>query len=122
MHVYRGGHDSLEEILLDFKESNKETFLVHESVDLHLLVRNVAELEIKVFEINTVTYYLKTLKPFDTSINLNGMMPSFSRSENLSKALQSYTVALPELKGKIGLYVVEIHGNGRVSRAVIKKG
>jgi hypothetical protein len=122
MHVYRGGHDSLEEILLDFKECNKETFTVADSVDLHLLIRNVEELHLKVFEFNSVTYYLKNLKPFDNSINLNGMMPSFSKTEKVTKKLQNFTLHLPELKDKIGLFIVEIHGNGRVSRAVIKKG
>jgi len=44
-------------------------------------VKNVSELTMKVFEFNTETYYKKTLKPFDTSINLHGMVPSFTRSE-----------------------------------------
>ena len=33
---------------------------------------------------------------------------------------QSFT--FEELKGKVGLYIIELQGNGKVSRAIIKKG
>ena len=44
-------------------------------------IKNVPELIIKVFEFNTETYYKKTMEPFDTSINLHGMVPSILREE-----------------------------------------
>ena len=81
---------------------------------------------IKIFEFNTETYYKKELKPFDTSINLHGMVPSIIKSEkfkNIPKnKLISRTLNFNELKGKVGLYIIEMEGNGIVSRAVIKKG
>jgi len=48
---------------------------------LKLQLKNTPELYFKIFEFNTTTYYRKNKKPIDTSINLNGMYPSFSLSE-----------------------------------------
>lgn len=61
---------------MKFKDTNRELFRQEESVSLNLDIKNVPELVIKVFEFNTETYYKKNLKPFDTSINLHGMVPS----------------------------------------------
>ena len=91
-------------------------------------IKNVPELVIKVFEFNTETYYKKNLKPFDTSINLHGMVPSFQRIEksmfkNVPKnKIVDTSFTFDELKGKIGLFIVEIQGNGKMSRAIVKKG
>jgi hypothetical protein len=65
-----------EQVMLSFKETNRDKFSVEEGVSLQLKIKNVPELVIKVFEFNTETYYKKTLQPFDTSINLHGMVPS----------------------------------------------
>mmetsp|Transcript_16285 Transcript_16285/g.25170 ORF Transcript_16285/g.25170 Transcript_16285/m.25170 type:complete len:81 (-) Transcript_16285:1451-1693(-) len=62
--------------MIRFKETNKDQFDVDEKVVLKLEVKNVSELKIKVFEFNTETYYKKNLKPFDTTINLQGVLPS----------------------------------------------
>jgi len=65
-----------DEVFIEFKDSNNEKFNIEESVTLKLKIKNVPELVVKVFEFNTETYYKKNLKPFDTSINLHGMVPS----------------------------------------------
>jgi len=70
-----------DEVIIKIKESNREKFEVEEGVSLKLEIKNVPELVIKVFEFNTETYYKKNLKPFDTSINLHGMVPSILKIE-----------------------------------------
>ena len=50
-------------------------FLVNEEVQLHVDVKNVAAMKIKLFEFNTESYYMKNNKQFDTSINLEGLEP-----------------------------------------------
>ena len=60
-------------------------------------IKNVSTVHIKVFEFNTLTYYRKTLKPFDTFV-------------------------FEELAGSVGLFIFEFVGNGRSARAVVKKG
>jgi hypothetical protein len=117
-----------DEVLIQFKDSNVEKFKVEEAVSLKVRVKNVPELTIKVFEFNTETYYKKNLKPFDTSINLHGMVPSFQRVEktmfkNVPKnKIVDTEFTFEELKGKIGLFIIEMQGNGKMSRAVVKKG
>jgi hypothetical protein len=101
---------------------------VDEAVTISLELKNVPELVIKVFEFNTETYYKKTLQPFDTSINLHGMVPSILRTEreslkDISKnKIITQEYRFDELKDKVGLFIIELQGNGKMSRAIIKKG
>lgn len=117
-----------DEVIIKIKESNREKFEVEEGVSLKLEIKNVPELVIKVFEFNTETYYKKNLKPFDTSINLHGMVPSILKTEKdrfkdvPRNKVETYEFRLDELKDKIGLFIIEFQGNGKMSRAVIKKG
>ena len=72
---------------------------------------------IKVFEFNTSTYYRKNKKPLDTSIDLNGLEPSFSIFEkdlfkDVSKnKIITHEFKFQELKGKVGVFIIEIQGN-----------
>jgi hypothetical protein len=99
--------------------------MINESVTLKLEIKNVPELHVKVFEFNTETYYKKELKPFDTSIDLHGMVPAISKSFKYSQArnkIHDEIFEFEELKGKVGLFIIEFMGNGLMSRAVVKKG
>lgn len=117
-----------DKVFIKFKESNPDQFMVEEAVVLHLEVKNVPELRAKVFQFNTETYYKKTMKPFDTTIDLHGMVPSYEKIltkefEGIGKnKVTDVTLTLDELKGKVGTFIVELFGNGIKSRAVIKKG
>ena len=117
-----------DEVILRFKDTNKELFLINESVELSMEIKNVQELTIRVFEFNTETYYKKTLQPFDTSINLHGMVPSHTRIEKdcfkgvPKNKILTKSFDFDELKDKIGLFIIEFQGNGKMSRAIIKKG
>lgn len=58
---------------MKFLPENSDKFKVKEEVELWLEVKNVQKVHYKVFEFNTLTYYRKTLKPFDTGIDLDGL-------------------------------------------------
>lgn len=62
-----------EQVCLSFLPHNKECFSVEESVELFLEIKNIKKLDIKVFEFNTLTYYRKTMAPFNSSIDLDGL-------------------------------------------------
>jgi hypothetical protein len=62
-----------DQIILRLTEDNKETFRVEDSVSLRVELKNIEKLEIKIFEFNTETYYKKNKRPFDTSVNLDGL-------------------------------------------------
>ena len=82
-------------------------------MNIKLEIKNVPELVIKVFEFNTETYYKKNLKPFDTSINLHGMVPSIQKVEKdmfkdvPKNKVGNYEFKFDELKDKIGLFIIE---------------
>jgi len=110
-----------------FLESNAESFKVEEEVSLTLELKNVQTIYIKIFEFNTETYYKKTLQPFNTGVNLDGLVASTEKivedfKDRPSNKKFIETFKFPELTGKVGLFIVEIIGNGLSARAVIKKG
>jgi hypothetical protein len=109
---------------LDFAPVNKVFYKPVEPVKLRVNVKNVKKLIVRVFEINTFNYYTRNLKPVDTAINLDGLAPTREQVVNyneppLRRVVRTF--AFPELK-KRGVYVVELIGNGRSSRALITKG
>lgn len=115
------------ETIVRFLESNAEQFKVDEEVVLTLELKNVQTLYLKIFEFNTETYYKKTLQPFNTGVNLDGLVASTERKVEDFKdrpANKKYieSFKFPELTGKVGLFIVEFIGNGLSARAVIKKG
>lgn len=103
----------MEQVIINFKENNKEQFKIGEEVDLFLEVKNVPELMIKIFQINTETYYKNKLSSVSSDINLQGMMPSFLRVEKeLFKGIPknkivTHKFTFDELKDKVGLFVIE---------------
>jgi len=88
-------------------------------------VKNIQSLYLKIFEFNTETYYKKTLAPFNTGVNLDGLVAStektFSYKHPPNKKLVEKFV-IDELDGRVGLFIVELIGNGMSARAIIKKG
>lgn len=114
-----------DQVNLTFCDHNKEKFSVQESVELHLDIKNVQTLHVKVFEFNTLTYYRKNLKPFDTGLDLDGLESSITKKFEFNdppNVKRQETFKFDELIGKVGLFIVEFLGNGRSARAVVKKG
>jgi hypothetical protein len=114
-----------DEVNLTFLPENKDKFKVEEVVELWLEVKNVQTVHCKVFEFNTLTYYRKTLKPFDTSIDLDGLESTIVRNFEFNEPAnckKKQKFEFPELVGRVGLFIVEFVGNGRSARAVVKKG
>ena len=66
-------------MVLRFLEHNKEIFKVEEDVKLSLEIKNIQTLYVKIFEFNTETYYKKTLQPFNTGVNLDGLIASIEK-------------------------------------------
>ena len=60
-------------VILSFNEGNKEVFAIEDEVELKVLVKNIKQLTVKVFEFNTETYYMKNKAVFNTGINLEGL-------------------------------------------------
>lgn len=113
-----------ERVDLDFDFSNKTQFAADEPVKLELFVKNVGTLIVKVFEINTKAYYRSQQREIDTDINLDGLVANVEQTYTFAEAplrRVARTFEFPQLD-KSGVYIVDFIGNGRSSRALIRKG
>eukprot|EP00456_Euglypha_rotunda_P016433 TRINITY_DN1542_c1_g1_i2.p1 TRINITY_DN1542_c1_g1~~TRINITY_DN1542_c1_g1_i2.p1 ORF type:complete len:2121 (+),score=552.63 TRINITY_DN1542_c1_g1_i2:3010-9372(+) len=109
---------------IDFVPTNKTQFAPDEAVTLDLNVKNVGTLIVKVFEINTRNYYRENRREVDTDVNLDGLVANVEKTyaynePPLRRMRRKYD--FPQLT-KPGVYVVDFIGNGRSSRALIRKG
>ena len=109
---------------IDFAPTNKTEFAADEVVKLDLVVKNVPNLLVKVFEINTRTVYRTLQREVDTDINLDGLVAN-SETANPYPELPLRRVArkfaFPEIT-KPGVYVIDFIGGGKSSRALVRKG
>jgi hypothetical protein len=64
-----------EEVHIKFALSDQRQFRVEDPVKLRVQIKNISELQIKIFEINTETYYRQHKAKLDSNIDLNGMVP-----------------------------------------------
>ncbi|HKI18360.1 MAG TPA: hypothetical protein VKA15_10790, partial [Isosphaeraceae bacterium] len=113
-----------ERIDIDFAFTNKTQFLSDAPVSLDVDVKNVSTLIVKVFEINTQNYYREHQREVDTDINLNGLVANVEQTHNYADPpLRRITrrFEFPTLN-KAGVYVIDLIGNGRSSRALVRKG
>ena len=113
-----------ERIDIDFAPTNKTQFAAEEPVKLSLNVKNVGTLIVKVFEINTKNHYRDALREVDTDINLDGLVANVEQTHSYNDAplrRMPRTFEFPQLS-KPGVYIVDFIGNGRSSRALIRKG
>lgn len=109
---------------LDFDPTNKIRFTANEAVTLNLEVKNVNTLIVKVFEINTKNFYRTQKREVDTDINLDGLVPNIEQTHKYNEPplrRMARKFEFPQLT-KPGVYIVDFIGNGRSSRALIRKG
>ncbi len=143
-----------ERIDLEFAVTDKRFFATDEPVSLDLYIKNINTLIVKIFELNTFSYYQTNLKEVDTAVNLDGLTanseqvvtyndPPLRRIQRKFELNLTPLPPFPEGKGetnqddlpfpsgkgqgvrfqnKRGIYVAEFIGNGKSSRAVIRKG
>ena len=113
-----------ERVDIEFSRGNPAVVGAHDAVALTAYVKNVPTLLVKVYEINTFNYYRETGQPLNLAINLDGLVATFSRRLDYKEDAErrvARTFELPELKER-GVYVVELIGNGKSSRALVQKG
>jgi hypothetical protein len=109
---------------IDFAIDNQLFFSVDDPVKLKLYIKNVKTLIVKIFEINTFNYYSTFYKEPDTRINIDGLSPTHEiiftyDSPPFLRSLKAFD--FPQIN-KPGVFVVEFIGNGKSSRALIRKG
>ena len=114
-----------DETIIEFDASNSRFFASQDPVVLRVWLKNVTKVVVKVFEINTENWYRTKLAEIDTSISLDGLVApdetvhDFSSHPPLRRFQHDFKLAVPQ---KRGVFVVELIGNGKSSRALIRKG
>jgi len=110
---------------LDFDPANPARWATGDAVSLDVWVKNAPQVTVKIFELNTGACYEATGQPIGTDIDLDGLVAATQRTiETAAPPLRRvrHTIALPEIAAKRGVWVVELIGNGRSSRALLRKG
>ncbi len=113
-----------ERVDLDFDYANKTLYTAAEPVKLTLHIKNVSTLIVKVFEINTESFYRQQGQEVDTDINLDGLVANVEQTHQYQESPLrgvSRTFEFPTLN-KPGVYIIDFIGNGQSSRALIRKG
>ena len=114
----------LDRVDLEFDATNPTRFGAEDPVELKLHTKNIDKLIVKIFEINSENYYRRFGKEIDTRISLDGLVPNetltFEYDEPPAKRSQR-KFAFENLKSR-GVYVIDFIGNGKSSRAIVRKG
>lgn len=113
-----------ERIDIDFAETNKTEYGPTEAVGLDVFIKNVDTLLVKIFEINTQSYYRQYAREASTDIDLDGLVANHEQTYNYNESPLRRVkrhFEFPMLKDR-GVYVIDFIGNGMSSRAVVRKG
>ena len=116
-----------ERVDIDFAYTNKKLFGADHRVHLDLDIKNVETLIVKVYEINALNYYRERLREVDTTINLDGLVANHEKVHKLAGVKDRPLLRVrrgfdfPQI-GDRGMYVIEFIGNGKSSRALVRKG
>ncbi len=113
-----------ERIEVRFSPQNHHQFSADDSVGLDVELKNVEQLIVKIYKINTLSYYRNHNTPISTSVDLDGLVANAERKLEFSQPAErrhTETIELPELEGR-GVWVVDLLGGGQRSRALIQKG
>ncbi|MEM7316862.1 MAG: hypothetical protein AAF497_27335, partial [Planctomycetota bacterium] len=109
---------------IDFAPTNPDVFRSNDAVQLDVDVKNVDKLIVKVYEINTQNYYQQHRRAVNTDIQLDGLIANYEETHEFGDApviRKRRHFTFPQLQ-KPGVYVIDFIGNGKSSRAVIRKG
>lgn len=112
-----------DQVTLQFTPTNKKDFGPEESVSLALDIKNIKNLIVKVYTVNALNYYRKHQREVQAHLNLDGLVANEEKVHTYNEApIRQFrkTFAFPSLKR--GIYIVDFIGNGKNSRALIRKG
>ncbi len=113
-----------EQILLEFLPSNPQVVGMSDPISLKVRVKNIPNLIVKVFRINTFNYYRQQQQEISTGIDLDGLVANEEKVYNYTHPeIRRHTETFEfQTLTEPGLYVIELIGNGRSSRALIRRG
>lgn len=109
---------------LEFLPGNPEQIAPGQEVALRVAIKNVPELMVRLYAVDTVAWHRQHGEEVATDIELGGLVPNHEQVLTYGQAplrRHEEALSLPAIQGR-GVWVVELIGNGRASRAVIRVG
>ena len=107
-------------------EKTKKKFKVDEEVELKMMIKNVKNIQVKVYQLDLQKHYLEQNSEIDETQNLSYLQPNSSYTYEVKTEgpfIVSYHEIVVEGIGKNrGVWIVELEGEGIISRAFIVKG
>jgi hypothetical protein len=113
-----------EEVALQFLPTCKTRLKNNEVVSIDLKIKNIKHLIVKVYQLNVFNYYRINQKEISTDLDLDGLVANYEQKinyQNPDYIAHNETLSFPQIKEK-GVYVIEVIGNGKSSRALVRKG
>ena len=110
---------------IEFAADNTQSVTVGDDVSVDLFLKNVPKLLVRIYEINTLGFFLQSQRQLNTDLNLDGLVANTEATHEYAEPPFQRTrrsFAFPELKGKRGAWIIEFIGGGRSSRALIRAG
>lgn len=114
-----------ERVDIEFDAANSENIALGQDVSIDAFVKNVSHLSVGIFEINTLNFYRSKPEQIGTDLNLDGLVANQQQSFDCEDApilRVKRNFKFPQLAGKRGVWIVDFIGNGKSSRALIRKG
>ncbi|EMI18822.1 hypothetical protein RMSM_04248 [Rhodopirellula maiorica SM1] len=111
-------------VQLRLAPQNKPRFASDDPAQLIVDVKNVDELVLRIYEINSLAFLRTHQEPLDTDIDLDGLVATHERKISYNQpAVQRHReiLELDEIHGR-GVWVVDLVGKGVRARAMIRRG
>ncbi|HEX8309849.1 MAG TPA: hypothetical protein VF614_00935, partial [Chthoniobacteraceae bacterium] len=113
-----------------FASANPPVLRPADVVALDLWLKNTPKVLVKIYEVNTLNFFLTEKRTLNTDLKLDGLVANVEKTHDFSAepaARNPYRriprrFEFPELKGRRGAWIVEFIGGGTSSRALIRKG
>jgi hypothetical protein len=117
-----------ERVDVDFATTSPPFLAPADEVKVDLLVKNVPKLIVKVYELNTLSFFLTQKRQLNTDVNLDGLVANRETTHDFAAEAAgpfrrvARTFSFPELKARRGAWIIEFIGGGKSSRALFRKG
>ncbi|MFZ5950765.1 MAG: hypothetical protein ACOYXC_08665 [Candidatus Rifleibacteriota bacterium] len=113
-----------ERVELEFISTCKTLLKPEDNIEIEARVKNINKLIVKVYQINTSSFYRTNLNEISTSIDLDGLVANYEKTFNYDQPehrRHHEKFSFHDLPQR-GIFVIELIGNGISSRALIRKG
>ncbi len=111
-------------VVLRITADNPSQFAADQPTELNVDLKNVDELVIRIYEINTASYYRTNDKRIDTDIDLDGLVATAEKQIAYNQPAvirHRERLQIPEISGR-GVWIVDLFGKGVRARALVRRG